>query len=40
MGAYTFEAMEKMDRICAETIIAFSRGEKLSNIINAEMISV
>jgi D-3-phosphoglycerate dehydrogenase len=38
MGAYTFEAMEKMDRICAETIIAFSRGEKLSNIINADMI--
>ena len=39
IGAYTFEAMERMDRICAETIIAFSRGEKLPNLINAAMIS-
>jgi D-3-phosphoglycerate dehydrogenase len=34
IGAYTYEAMERMDRICAETITAVFRGEYSPNILN------
>lgn len=34
IGAYTIEAMERIDRICAETIIAVFRGECPQNVLN------
>lgn len=34
IGGYTYEAMERMDRLCAETIIAVLLGERPSNLLN------
>lgn len=34
MGAHTYEAMERMDRVCAETIIDTFRGKRCSNVLN------
>ena len=40
IGAYTYEAMEVMDRLCAETIAAvLLRGEMPPNVLNAEALA-
>lgn len=37
IGAYTYEAMERMDRTCGEVIIDTFRGNLTSNILNPEV---
>jgi D-3-phosphoglycerate dehydrogenase / 2-oxoglutarate reductase len=39
IAAYTYESMERMDRVCAETIIETLRGGVCSNILNPEVLS-
>jgi len=34
IGGYTYEAMERMDRLCAETVVAVVTGGFPSNILN------
>jgi D-3-phosphoglycerate dehydrogenase len=34
IAAYTYEAMERMDRVCAETVIATFQGKILENVLN------
>lgn len=34
IGGYTFEAMERMDRICAETVVGVLAGESPLNLLN------
>jgi D-3-phosphoglycerate dehydrogenase len=34
IAAYTYEAMERMDRVCAETIVATLQGEVRENVLN------
>lgn len=36
IGAYTYQAIERMDRMVAETIISFARGKQLSNIVTPQ----
>jgi len=38
IAAYTYESMERMDRVCAQTIIDTLRGEVCSNIVNPEVL--
>ncbi|MCL4487102.1 MAG: phosphoglycerate dehydrogenase [Chloroflexi bacterium] len=40
IAAYTYESMERMDRVCAQTVIDASRGKVCSNILNPEVIGV
>lgn len=37
IGGYTYEAMERMDRMVAETILAVFAGERPANILNPEV---
>jgi len=37
IGAYTYEAMERMDRVAAETIVAFAQGKRLNNVVTTQL---
>ena len=39
IGAYTHEAMEAMDRVCAETIVALFSGGRSDHVVNPEVLS-
>jgi D-3-phosphoglycerate dehydrogenase len=39
IAAYTYESMERMDRMCAQTIIETLRGGVCSNVLNPEVLS-
>lgn len=36
IGGYTYEAMERMDRVCAETVLGVLSGESSSNVLNPQ----
>jgi D-3-phosphoglycerate dehydrogenase len=38
IAAYTYEAMERMDRVCAETIVATLQGAVCENVLNPGMV--
>ncbi len=38
IGAYTHEAMEAMDRVCAETVVALFSGGRSDDIVNPEVL--
>jgi len=40
IAAYTYESMERMDRVCAQTIIETLRGNVCSNILNPQVLSI
>ncbi len=39
IAAYTYEAMERMDKVCYETIISTLRGEICPNVLNPDVIT-
>ncbi len=39
IGAYTHEAMEAMDRVCAETVVALFSGGRSDYVVNPEVLS-
>ena len=39
IGAYTHEAMEAMDRVCAETVVALFSGGQSDHVVNPEVLS-